>query len=273
MPLLQLNNLSIASRQTTIVKNLSLSIQQGEWSALVGESGSGKSVTASSIGGILPRGLAVTKGEILFQNENITSYRERDYKKLRGMEISYIFQDYQGAFTPFLTIGKQFEEMINTHQKHSKHERKQVILTALNRVGLPEDRVYKSYPSQLSGGQLQRAAIAIATVLKPKLLIADEPTTALDSITAANVLTLLNELKMETDCSILFITHDLRHVRKYADRVAIMLDGEIVENGDKKAIFNTPVHRYTKQLFAAVPSLKNTPDRLLDVKEKQLTTV
>ena len=178
--------------------------------ALVGESGSGKSITAASIGGLLPSGVTLKGGSIIF--------KQKGEAPILGKDISYIFQDYRSAFTPFLTIGKQFDETIRTHSKLAKKDRTAAIFQALKLVNLPNERVYKSYASQLSGGQLQRAAIALALVMKPALIIADEPTTALDSVSAAEVLQLLHKLKEEAGCAILFITHDLRHVRKYADR-------------------------------------------------------
>lgn len=259
---LEIKHLVIHNKTKQIVKGISLKIEQGQWMALVGESGSGKSITAASIGGLLPSGVTLKGGSIIFKRKGEAS--------ILGKDISYIFQDYRSAFTPFLTIGKQFDETIRTHSKLSKKERKAAIFQALKAVNLPNERVYKSYASQLSGGQLQRAAIALALVMKPALIIADEPTTALDSVSAAEVLQLLHKLKEEAGCAILFITHDLRHVRKYADRAAIMLAGEIVEENSIESLFHAPHHFYTKKLFNAIPSLQKTPDRLLDTQKKVL---
>ncbi|MED3978880.1 ABC transporter ATP-binding protein [Priestia megaterium] len=259
---LEIKHLVIHNKTKQIVKGISLKIEQGQWMALVGESGSGKSITAASIGGLLPSGVTLKGGSIIFKGKGEAS--------ILGKDISYIFQDYRSAFTPFLTIGKQFDETIRTHSKLSKKERKAAIFQALKAVNLPNERVYKSYASQLSGGQLQRAAIALALVMKPALIIADEPTTALDSVSAAEVLQLLHKLKEEAGCAILFITHDLRHVRKYADRAAIMLAGEIVEENSIESLFHAPHHFYTKKLFNAIPSLQKTPDRLLDTQKKVL---
>jgi peptide/nickel transport system ATP-binding protein len=213
----------------------------------------------------------VERGSILFEQQEITGLADKRLRQYRGNQISYIFQDYQGAFTPFITIGRQIDEMVKTHTKLPKAKRREIILDSLKNVQLPEKRVFESYPFQLSGGQLQRAAIAMATILEPKLLIADEPTTALDSLSAAAVLELLDQLRKKTKCGILFITHDLRHVRKYADQIAIMQKGRIVESGKKEGIFNTPRHSYTKQLLASIPVLKNTPTRLLSLKEAEVT--
>ncbi|MFP3121923.1 ABC transporter ATP-binding protein [Ectobacillus funiculus] len=273
MAILTIKELTIQHQDNTIVNNVSLTIHEGEWLALVGESGSGKSVTASAIGGLLPDGLEVRLGSILLQNLAVSMLTEKELQNIRGKDISYIFQDYQGAFTPFITIGKQFDEMLKTHTSMSRKERKEYSLLSLKNVQLPEERVYKSYPFQLSGGQLQRAAIAMAMILKPKLLIADEPTTALDGMTAMSVLELIADLKEQTNCAVLFITHDLRHVRKYADTMAIMLRGEIVEAGEKGAIFEKPQHPYTKQLFTAIPPLRETPARLLTIAEKEAVLI
>jgi peptide/nickel transport system ATP-binding protein len=259
---LEIKHLAIHNKTKQIVKDVSFTIEQGQWMALVGESGSGKSITAASIGGLLPSGVTLKGGSIIFKQEG--------YAPILGKDISYIFQDYRSAFTPFLTIGKQFDETIRTHSKLAKKDRTAAIFQALKAVNLPNERVYKSYASQLSGGQLQRAAIALALVMKPALIIADEPTTALDSMSAAEVLQLLHKLKEATGCAILFITHDLRHVRKYADRAAIMLAGEIVEENSIESLFHAPHHFYTKKLFNAIPSLQKTPDRLLDMQKKVL---
>jgi peptide/nickel transport system ATP-binding protein len=260
---LEINGLTIKHKDRTIVSEVKFSINKGEWLAVVGESGSGKTLTGLAVGNLLPRGLITHSGEIIFQEVNLRELPERQLKKIRGKDISYIFQDYQGAFTPFITIGKQFDEMLKTHTSLSKKARKELSLVALNEVNLPSNRVYSLYPFQLSGGQLQRAAIAMAMVLKPKLLIADEPTTALDSITAAKILKLIFQLKEKTNCAVLFITHDLRHVRKYADKMAVMLKGKIVEADNKDTIFQQPQHKYTNRLFAAIPPMRGTPERLL----------
>lgn len=263
MSVLVLNDLSIHHNNEAIVQHVNLTIKQGEWFALVGESGSGKSVTASAIGRILPKSLKVQTGAVYLADEELLSLSENEMQDLRGNKISYVFQDYEGAFAPFLTIGKQFDETLKTHTDMQKKERKAISLQALRDVSLPENRTYESYPFQLSGGQLQRAAIALAMLLKPKLLIADEPTTALDSLTTIKVLDLLKQLQAQTGCAVLFITHDLRQVRKYADTLAIMKQGMIVESGSKDAIFRRPQQAYTKMLLSAIPPLKNAPSRLL----------
>lgn len=255
MNLLKVGKLNVSSKQAVIVKDVSFEVQKGEWVAIVGQSGSGKSLTASAIGQLLEPNLHAG-GEVHYKGENLLDLTPKNIRKLRGMSISYIFQDYQGSFTPFLTIGQHFEEFLKTHLKLSKSSRKACTIEALESVGL-QPEIYQRYPFQLSGGQLQRVSIALALLLKPDLLIADEPTTALDSITSFKILQLLAHLQKETGCAILFITHDLRHVRKYADRILVMKDGEIIEYGDKWQLLNHPRHSYTDRLIQASPSLRS----------------
>ncbi|HSP22101.1 MAG TPA: ABC transporter ATP-binding protein, partial [Planococcus sp. (in: firmicutes)] len=238
MSLLKVSNLSVSKNNDTIVKDVSFDIQKGEWLAIVGQSGSGKSLTASAIGQLLEPNLEAA-GEVLFEERNLLELMPKQMRKLRGTRISYIFQDYQGSFTPFLTIGRHFEEFLKTHINIKKKERRKKAEDALNAVGLKPE-IYQRYPFQLSGGQLQRVSIALALLLKPALLIADEPTTALDSISSFKVLQLLAHLQAETGCSILFITHDLRHVRKYADHILVMKEGEIIERGEKTQLLDQP---------------------------------
>ncbi|MCM3765620.1 ABC transporter ATP-binding protein [Neobacillus niacini] len=267
MAILTIDHLTINHEDTILVNQVNFSIAEGEWLALVGESGSGKSITASSIGGILPKELKIVSGRISFNGADLSNMTEKEYRRIRGKEISYVFQDYQGAFTPFIKLGNQIDELLKTHTTLSKKERKKAALSILKDVNLFDERIYNSYPFQLSGGQLQRAAIAMAVVLKPKLLIADEPTTALDSMSASRVLGLIAKLKQQMGCAVLFITHDLRHVKKYANQVAIMKQGKVVEQGSKESIFENPQHDYTKQLFAAIPPLRETPSRLFMISE------
>ncbi|MDA7027067.1 ABC transporter ATP-binding protein [Bacillus sp. CLL-7-23] len=256
MPILSVQHLSISDQQKDIVKNVSFSIGKGEWFACLGESGSGKSLTASAIVRLLPSHITVSSGNVVFGEQNLLQLTRKEIQMIRGKEIACIFQDYQGTFTPFMRIGKQIDEMVKTHTDWSYKQRKDEILRSFKEINLPETRVYESYPFQLSGGQLQRAAIAQALVLKPKLIIADEPTTALDSITAANVLKQLELLRGKTNCAVFFITHDLRLVKRYADRASVMLNGEIVESGSAESLIKHPKHDVTKRLFSAIPSLK-----------------
>ncbi|WP_339195308.1 ABC transporter ATP-binding protein [Aeribacillus sp. FSL W8-0870] len=257
MSLLTIDQMQINFRNKPIVENVNITARKGEWFTLIGESGSGKSITASAIGGLLPKEMWIAAGHIQFDNKDMTHLSKKEFQNLRGKEISYVFQDYQGSFTPFIKIGKQMDEMIQTHGSLTKNERKEIAFQALEDVQLPAKRVYNSYPFQLSGGQLQRASIAMAIMLNPKLLIADEPTTALDSMTAAHVLEVIANIKEKINCAILFITHDLRLARKYSDTVAVMKKGEIVETGTKTNVIHHPRHPYTKQLLSAAPTLPN----------------
>nr|WP_107727556.1 ABC transporter ATP-binding protein [Desmospora activa] len=251
--MLAVRQLSVWGKEKRIVDSISFDIHQGEWFALVGQSGSGKSVTAAAIGQLLPPNLYAT-GDVRYRDKNIVTLSETAIRQLRGKRLSYIFQDYQGSFTPFLTIGRHFEEYQRTHLNLSRAARKQQAEEALRSVGLSE-QLYNRYPFQLSGGQLQRVSIAIALLLKPDILVADEPTTALDSVSSFQILQLLSRLQDETGCAILFITHDLRHVKKYADQIAVMNEGAIVESGAAKKILGNPSHPYTRTLIRSMPTL------------------
>ncbi|MCC5468030.1 ATP-binding cassette domain-containing protein [Pelosinus baikalensis] len=258
-PILQLQQLNIYVQQGkewhTLIHDLSLSIRRGETLALVGESGSGKSVTGSAVLGLLPNSLHVGGGQILFQGGDILPLPEQMRRKLRGKQISCVFQDYQGGFTPFLKLGAQLVETIRCHEKLSNQEATLIALKWIEQVGLPAERVFNSYPFQLSGGQQQRVALAAAMMLKPALLIADEPTTALDVLTGERILDLLVMLQQQTHCAVLLISHDLRHVLKRANTIAVMRHGEIVEIGAAEKIKSQASHPYTQMLLKARPSL------------------
>src|SRR5690606_38781383 len=210
-------------------------------------------MTTSAIGQLLAPNLK-TGGEILFNGSNLLEMSSKKLNAIRGKQIAYIFQDYQNSFTPFMTIGKHIDEYQRNHLQLSKTQRLQNRQQALASVGL-EDEYADRFPFQLSGGQLQRTAIALALLLKPALVIADEPTTALDSISSYQILQLLARLQKETGCAILHITHDLRHAANYADHVLVMKDGDILEQGNRSQIMEFPRHSYTKTLLEAIPSL------------------
>jgi peptide/nickel transport system ATP-binding protein len=252
--ILSLEQVSIGTRKKKIVENVSLSIHEGEWYALVGQSGSGKSLLSQAIGRILLPNLQV-EGKILFKDQDLLSLSPKEMRAIRGQKLAYIFQDYQGSFTPFRTIGQHFGEYQKAHGNRDSKSRKAKTIEALESVGLDE-ALYNRYPFQLSGGQLQRVSIALALLLSPDLIIADEITTALDSVSGHRVLELLAKRQKETGCTILFITHDWRHVRRYASRLAVMKEGEIVESGGKHRILDHPQHEYTKQLIQAAPILQ-----------------
>lgn len=247
--------LSIFSQERTIVDSVSLAVREGEFMALVGQSGSGKSLLSQAIGQLLPTNLRAS-GRVLFEGNNLLERKPKEMRALRGRDISYIFQDYQGAFTPFRSIGGHFDEYQKVHGEKSATIRKKRAAEALESVGLSPELLHR-YPFQLSGGQLQRASIATSLMLSPRLLIADEATTALDSMSAHRVMELLARKQAETGCAILFITHDWRHVRRYANRLSVMKEGKIVESGGKHRILDHPQHEYTRQLIEAAPVLTN----------------
>ncbi|GIQ68378.1 ABC transporter ATP-binding protein [Xylanibacillus composti] len=257
-PVLRVEQLQVAvseqNQSRLLVQNISFSIRQGEMLAIVGESGSGKSVTAAAIGGLLPKSLR-SSGQIWLHNRSLHEWHADDRKRLRGQEIGWVFQNYKGSFTPFMRIGTQLMELVRTHERLSKKEAKARVFDWLEKVGLPPKRVYESYPFQLSGGQCQRVALAAALMPGPSLLIADEPTTALDVLTGERVMDLIAALQSATGCAVLFITHDLRHVWRRADRVAVMKNGEMIESGLASQLLIRPAHPYTRNLLAASPRL------------------
>ncbi|WP_084159182.1 ATP-binding cassette domain-containing protein [Paenibacillus taiwanensis] len=241
---------------STLLHELSFTINEGETLALIGESGSGKSITASAIAGLMPNGVRIGSGNILFQGESIIDWSEKKKRQWRGKQIGWIFQNYQGSFSPFFPVGRQMCAIIRTHLKHlSDREAKQLALTWLDYVALPPERTYASYPFQLSGGQQQRVSLAAALMLKPALLIADEPTTALDVLTGETVLALMSELQRQTGCALLLISHNLQQVMTRAHRILVMKAGRIVEAGDAITIRDDAKHPYTCQLLKSCPKL------------------
>ena len=253
--ILSVKDLSVSFRQDgqdhPAVRNVSFSIAKGETVALVGESGSGKSVTALSTVSLLPDSATIT-GSVIYEGEQMVGAKEARLRKVRGNDISFIFQEPMTSLNPLHTLERQLAESLALHQGLSGAAARTRILELLHKVGIkdPETRL-GAYPHQLSGGQRQRVMIAMALANGPELLIADEPTTALDVTIQAQILTLLADLQKEEGMSMLFITHDLTIVRKIADRVCVMKDGEIVEQGVTKEIFDSPKHDYTIKLLSA----------------------
>ena len=244
------------------VNGVSFAIRKGTTLGLVGETGAGKTSTAKAIMRILPDvSTKITSGEILFLGQDLLTISEKKMRKIRGQKISMIFQDPMTALNPIMPIGEQIKEVIQLHQLISKKEAKQRAINMLEMVGISSDR-YHEYPHQFSGGMKQRVVIAIALACGPELLIADEPTTALDVTIQAQVLDMVNDLKHDSDTSMLLITHDLGVVAKVCDDVAVIYAGEIVEMGSKEMIFNDPLHPYTHGLFEAVPDLEGDATRL-----------
>ena len=257
--LLSVRDLSVMFRQdgkeTLAVDHVSFDIDSGETLALVGESGSGKSVTALSILKLLSYPMAShPSGEILFDNKDLMKLDEKSLQKVRGKDIAMIFQEPMTSLNPLHTVERQVSEVMKVHEGMSDKDARQRTIELLTQVGIrePEKRL-SSFPHQLSGGQRQRVMIAMALANNPQLLIADEPTTALDVTVQAQILELLEKLKQERSMSMLFITHNLGIVRKFADRVCVMTGGKIVETGKTADIFNHPQHDYTKKLLAAEP--------------------
>ena len=261
--LLTVSDLSISFQtekaKITAVNNISFSINPGETLALVGESGSGKSITALTIMQLLPNAARLKKSsKIFFEDTDLLKLPEFAMRQYRGSSIAMIFQEAITALNPVLTIGGQIQEILHGHLDYPKKECYKKAVKLLREVGLSDpEYCYRAYAHQLSGGQRQRAMIAMALAGEPDLLIADEPTTALDVTTQAQVLKLLLHLQSKLGMSILFITHDLSVVAKMADRVAVMKDGKIVEQAKAKSFFNRPKHVYSKKLFAALPKHKN----------------
>ena len=250
------------NRTREAVCGVSLTIHDGEILGLVGESGSGKSVTAMSIAGLLPRKQCSYSGEILLDGAELLHIDRKELRKLQGKSIGVVFQEPMSAMDPLMKVGAQVEEVLRIHTKMTKAERKAAALEALAAVDLPDPAaVYEKYPHELSGGMLQRAMIAAAIVIRPKLLLLDEPTTALDVTIQAQILELLKRLNAESGISMLFISHNLNVVRKLCSRVAVMEKGVLVEEGDVEKVFHHPQHPYTQRLISAIPRRQRKEDQ------------
>ena len=244
------------------IRGVNLKLEKGETLALVGESGSGKSVTAKSVMKLLSNNAVVKEGTIIFKGENILEKSERDMQSIRGKKIAMIFQDPMTSLDPTMKIGKQITEVIMKHEKASKEEADKRAEELLELVGIPNAKErMKQYPHQFSGGQRQRIVIAIALACNPDVLIADEPTTALDVTIQAQILELLKKLQQQFQMAIIFITHDLGVVANVADRVAVMYAGKVVEVGTVDEVFYNPQHPYTWGLLRSMPTL-HTGDTL-----------
>lgn len=252
--MIKVNHLSVEFPDTKPIKDISFSIKKGGITAIVGESGSGKTMTALTIAGLLPLD-ARPKGEILFHGSDLMKMTRKERQDLQGKKISMIFQEPMSSLNPTMKIGKQVEEPLYLHESLSKEERKQEVIEMLKAVGLenPED-LYESYPHQLSGGMRQRVMIAMALICKPDLMIADEPTTALDTTIQRQILNLISKINRETGIGILMISHNLMIVKDLCDTIIVMKDGNIVEVGSPKEIFESPKEEYTKQLLSSIPS-------------------
>jgi peptide/nickel transport system ATP-binding protein len=278
-PLLHIDHVTISAKKegrwTPIVKDSSFVLNQNEILGIVGESGSGKSVTSLAIMGLLPKGiLEITSGKIEFEERDISALSQKDLRNLRGNDIAMIFQEPMSSLNPSLKCGFQVEEILKEHTKLSKKDIKATVLALFEKVKLPDPgKIYNRYPHEISGGQKQRVMIAMAIACKPKILIADEPTTALDVTVQKEIILLLKELQQETGMSILFISHDLSLVSEIANRVLVMYRGEIVEQGNAKDIFENPVNTYTKALISSRPSLNVRLERLPTIQDYLAGTV
>lgn len=284
-PVLKIENLSIAlpigADRPFAVKGVSLAIAPGKTLCVVGESGSGKSVLATTVMGLLAKGLTLHGGTVALENDELVGASELTYRSLRGQRMGMIFQEPMTALNPVLKCGDQVDELLREHTQWTSAERRTRVLEVFEQVKLPDpERIYTSYPHQLSGGQRQRIVIAMAVILKPKLLICDEPTTALDVTTQKSILKLIADLHHSQGSAVLFITHDMGVVEEIADDVLVMRMGEVVEYGPKEQVLHRPNAAYTQALLAAVPSIHPPPARylgnteiLLSAKEVQKTYI
>ncbi len=259
--MLTIKNLSISFLQNkkfeAAVHDISFSLYQNEILGMVGESGSGKSITSLALLGLLPKGIAKVDGAIFYNEENINTYSEKAFQRIRGRKIAMIFQEPMSSLNPTLTCGYQVAEILQQHTQFSKSEIYATVISLFEKVKLPRaSSIFKAYPHQISGGQKQRVMIAMAIACKPEILIADEPTTALDVTVQKEIILLLKELQQEYGMSILFITHDLALVSEIADRVVVMYKGSIVEQGSTKEVFLNPQKNYTKALINSKPNLE-----------------
>ncbi|WP_082234648.1 ABC transporter ATP-binding protein [Halobacillus massiliensis] len=266
--LLDVKNLHVSfdtySGEVKAVRGVNFSVNKGETLAIVGESGSGKSVTTKALMKLIPMPPGrIKEGEILFEGRDLAKLSEKEMEKVRGKEISMIFQDPMTSLNPTMKVGNQIMEGLIKHQKVSKEQAKKRVVELLELVGIPDpENRMKQYPHQFSGGMRQRVVVAIALACNPKLLIADEPTTALDVTIQAQILELMKDIQKKTDSATIFITHDLGVVANVADRVAVMYAGKIVEIGTVDDIFYNPKHPYTWGLLGSMPSLDSTDEEL-----------
>jgi len=268
--LLEINNLKThfftESGVVPSVDDVSFDVNRGEIVAIVGESGSGKSVTSLSIMKLLEKTGKIVGGKIIFQGQDISKFNEAKMRKLRGDEIAMIFQEPLTSLNPVFTVGNQMMEPIKLHLKMNNKEAKNKCIEMLNKVGIPRaDKVFDSFPHSLSGGMRQRVMIAMALSCNPKLLIADEPTTALDVTIQAQILNLIRDIVEDFDTSVLFITHDLGVVAEMADRVVVMYAGQIVEHTDVFTLFKNPKHPYTQGLINSTPKINELYEELVSV--------
>ena len=247
------------------VDHISFHVDQGEVVCIVGESGCGKSVTSLSIMGLLGKGGAVIDGSVLFDGKNLLAMTEKELDRIRGDELTMIFQDPLTSLNPVFTVGNQITESIRTHMHLSREEARKRAVELLAQVGMPApEEIMKKYPHTLSGGMRQRVMIAMALSCNPRLLIADEPTTALDVTIQAQIMKKLRELQQKKNMSMILITHDIGLVANTADRVIVMYAGQIIEEASSEELFVNPKHPYTRALLGTVPTIRDDEDRQLE---------
>ena len=266
--IIKIDSLKIDINEKTILQNVSIDIHQGEMVGLVGESGSGKSVTALSILKLIDENVMTIKsGKIFFMGQDLLLKSEKEIQKIRGRDISMIFQEPMTSLNPVFTIGDQINEVHFIHNGINKKKATDLTIELLEKVGIPYPEIsHQKYPHQLSGGQRQRVMIAMALACKPKLLIADEPTTALDVIVQAQILNIINDLRKSLNMSVLLITHDLGVVQDFCDRVYVMYNGKILENSRIDQLFKNPQHQYTRDLLMTRPAVNEPGKRLPIIK-------
>ncbi len=266
MTLVQVNDLNISLGGQHLVRSVDIELDKGECLALVGESGSGKSLTALSLMGLLPSNARVSQQTFQFEGQSLLHCSEDEWRQLRARRIAMIFQNPMTAMNPTMRIGDQIAEVLCLHTGLGRQQARSQSVALLERLGIVNaSEKARQYPFEMSGGMLQRAVIAMAVACKPTLLIADEPTTALDATVQAEVLLLLRELCAEQGMGLLLITHDLAVVRRMAQRVAVMYAGQLVETGSLAAVFDSPGHPYTQALKAAMPNLSEQRDSLVSI--------
>ena len=277
-PAVSIKNLRIAlpkgAERPFAVDGVSLDLRPGKIVCVVGESGSGKSMCAHALMGLLPDTVSVTSGEIQFEGRDLLKLDDNGWRDLRGRRLAMIFQEPMTALNPLMRIGDQMAEMFEAHGLLTPRERRAKALSLAREVGLPDpERIVRAYPHQLSGGQRQRAMIAMALALEPAVLVADEPTTALDVTTQAQILKLIRNLQRSHNMAVMFITHDFGVVADIADQVVVLRHGKVVEEGAAHEVFTRPAHDYTKALLAAVPSLGPPPRQPLTERAKAIEVI
>ena len=249
-----------------VIDKVNLSIKEGEIVGIVGESGCGKSMLASAIMNLLNSPAQIVAGTIFYEGQDMTTLSPKEFQKIRGNEISMIFQEPMTSLNPLMKVGKQIEEAIKAHEKVSNAELKERAIAAIRDVGIPQpEKVYHDIPSRLSGGMRQRIMIAMALVCHPKLLICDEPTTALDVTIQAQILHLIKKLRDETNTAVIFISHDMGVIYQMVDRVVVMYAGQFVESAPCKKLFEKPLHPYTIGLQNAIPQINKQQSSLQDI--------